>query len=156
MESDAQVDKAIAGISVVLAAFSLAVMSFAVVAALVGPVGDLDSDMTSMLRYAALGLTVMVLIQNTVLMQTLLTRVRNAKTDAERLAALRTRAIVLAGSAEGAALLSGVVILLCGFTWHVVPAYGLFAVMVAALWPTRDRFRQALGGEPAPKADKYT
>jgi hypothetical protein len=156
MENNAEVDKAIAGISVILAAFSVGVAGFAGVAALLGPVGDLDGDTAGMLRYAALGLTVMVLIQNTVLLQTMLVKVRNAKSEPQRLSALRGRAIVLAGSAEGAALLAAVVTLLCGFSWHAVPAYGLFAVMVALVWPTRDRFQELLGGEPAPKADKYS
>jgi hypothetical protein len=156
MENKADVDKAVSGISVILAAFSVGVAGFAGVAAVIGPVGDMDGDTAGMLRYAALGLTGMVLLQNIALMPTMLTKVRNAKTDGQRLAAYRARAIVLAGSAEGAALLAAVVTLLCGFSWHAVPAYGLFAIMIALLWPTRARFQEALGAEPVPKADKYT
>jgi hypothetical protein len=113
---------------------------------------ELDADVADLLRDLVVLLTVVTAIQVVVLFRVQGARMQALPDLPARLAAYRGRTIAMAASAEGVALFAGVIALLTGASWHAIPAYVLFASVIAWTWPTPKRIGLAVaGGDTKPK-----
>jgi len=153
MDYDSAVQATIRGLAILLFAFANAVVLFCAVALVVGPVGQGDLEV---LRWIAFGMPLLAV--PAILQVWMLTgrRLQSAQGWPARLAALRSRTIVVAAMFEAPALLAGVSILLTGFSWHALVGPVLFLAAVAALMPTRSRITRAIGLADGTMPDKYS
>lgn len=153
MEIQEQVTRTAASLAIILAALALAVTGMAVAAWLLGPIGELDADTAEMLRFVVLGLTLMIGIQSYVMLNVMRRQFANMPSPSARIRQWQSRTLVLAAGAEGAAIFAGVVALLAGWSWHMVPAYVLLAAVLYYVWPTGKVAARVAGLEQP--ADKY-
>jgi hypothetical protein len=136
-------------LTILLLAMAVAVAAFAGVALFVGPVAQGDKQELEVLRWVA---ALFPLIELPLAAQVwMLTgrRMQDSGDWRQRLGLMRSRTIVVAAIFEAPALLAGVVLLLLGPSWHILPAFVVGLAGFAALLPTRRRVRQALEGGDA-------
>ncbi|MBK8207941.1 MAG: hypothetical protein IPK87_14285 [Planctomycetes bacterium] len=140
---------------IVVAATVFLATAFGIAGAVYGPIGDVDGDMFDIIRYGQLALAVMAAVQASVMNRALTTKLEKAETVEAKLAVYKARTIIVVAGAEGAALFAGIALLLTGAHVLLIPAFVLFAVVVAVMFPTPARVRQALTGNPPDAKDKY-
>lgn len=150
METDA--DRTAVQLMIVAGAIVLAPVMLCAVAAVIGPLVDADDGFAQMLRYGSIAVAVAIGMQTAALNMSFARKIEKTQTPQSKLAAIRARTIVILGGGEAAALVAGVVMLLTGPSVLLMPALGLFVVVVAVTFPTPGRVRQAL----APGKDKYS
>lgn len=150
METDA--DKTAVQLMVLAAAIVSGAAMFCGAAAVIGPIGDMEDDFAQMLRYGSIAVAVAIGMQTAALNMSFARKIERAQTPQAKLAAIRARTIVILGGGEAAALVAGVMMLLTGPSVLLMPALGLFVIVVAVTFPTPGRVRQAL----APGKDKYS
>lgn len=139
---------------VILSALALAVVGLAATAFVIGPIGDVEPDIAEMLRFIALGMTLVIGIQSYVMAGVMRRKFAIMASPGARLAQWQSRTLVLAAGAEAAAIFAGVVALLSGWSWHLAPAYVLFAALLIYLWPTGNLAASIAGIDPPD--DKYS
>lgn len=149
---EADVDKVAVQLMVLAAAIVSGAAMFCGAAAVIGPIGDMEDDFAQMLRYGSIAVAVAIGMQTAALNMSFARKIERAETTEAKLAAIRARTIVILAGGEAAALVAGVVILLTGFSVLLMPALGLFVVVVAGIFPTPKRVQQAL----TPGKDKYS
>jgi hypothetical protein len=125
------------------------------VALATGPISP-DSVDLQVLRWVVLGLPLFELGVVAQLYSLLGKRIRDGESWQARLAALRSRTIVVAAMLEAPALLAGIVTLLLGFSWHVIPALVVFVAGLALIAPTPRRIVQQVGREDGRIPDRYS
>lgn len=153
MEIQEQATRTAATLAIILAALTLTVAGMAAAAWFVGPVSELDADMAEMLRFIVLALTLMIGIQSYVMLNVMRRQFASMPSPAARIRQWQSRTLVLAAGAEAAAMFAGVVALLVGWSWHLAPAYVLFAGVLFYVWPTGKVAAHVAGLEQT--ADKY-
>jgi hypothetical protein len=151
---DQEIGEASAKLAIIYAALTLGVMGMAAAAWIAGPMTELDADVADLLRDLVVLLTVVTAIQVVVLFRVQGARMQALPDLPARLAAYRGRTIAMAASAEGVALFAGVIALLTGASWHAIPAYVLFAAVIAWTWPTPKRLIATVAPQSVP--DKYS
>ncbi|MBX3461316.1 MAG: hypothetical protein KF696_15330 [Planctomycetes bacterium] len=137
---------------IVTAAIIISAVMFSAVAVALGPIGEMDDDLTQMLRYGMLAVTVAIGMQTAAMNMVFARKIASAQGADAKLAAVRTRTIVLMAGGEAAALMAALVILLTGPSVLVAPAFGLFVLVAAIVFPTPSRIQQALN----PPKDRYS
>lgn len=155
MDYDTALRQATLSLGILLFAFTFGVLTFAGVAFALGPVAQ-EPESLQVLRWVALGLP---LVELPVALQLWIIngkRLREAEGWQARIAALRARTIVIAAMFEAPALFAGVVMLLLGFSWHVLPAFALFLAGMLALAPTPRRVQQLVGKADGTLPDQYS
>lgn len=142
---------------ILLFAFANGVILFGAVAFAIGPITEPEArEGLEILRLIAAGLPLLELAMAAQIWMTMSKRMEAADGWEQRVGILRSRTIVVAALFEAPALFAGVVILLLGPSWHVIPAFVLFVGAMAALLPTPQRVKQIVGNEDGTPADKYS
>ena len=139
MEPTDPIRRITSSLAMFFAALAMGVVGVAVAAVVAGPLEEGDAEFADTLRMVVLFLTLAMAIQFGVGYRWLIRRMAFTTEANARAELYRNRAIMLAASAEAAALLAGVNALFTGFTWHAAPAYGLMFIALVLLWPTPAR-----------------
>lgn len=155
MDYDTALRRASLNLTILLFALLNGVVIFMGVALAIGPISA-ESEELQVLRWVALGLPLVELPAAAQVYAVLSKRIREGEGWQARLGGLRSRTIVVAAMLEAPALLAGIVTLLLGFSWHVVPALVLFLAGLAVLAPTPRRLQQQAGKEDGTLPDQYS
>lgn len=155
MDYDTALRQTTLTLTVLLFALVSGVLIFMGVALATGPISPDSVDM-QVLRWVVLGLPLFELGAVAQLYTVLGKRIRDGEGWQARLGALRSRTIVVAAMLEAPALLAGIVTLLLGFSWHVIPALVVFVAGLALIAPTPRRIVQQVGREDGRIPDRYS
>lgn len=155
MDYDAALRQTTLTLTVLLFALVSGVVIFMGVALAMGPISPEAADL-QVLRWVVLGLPLIELPAVAQLYGLLGKRIRDGEGWQARLVALRSRTIVVAAMLEAPALLAGIVTLLLGFSWHVIPALVVFLAGLALIAPTPRRVKQQIGLEDGRIPDQYS
>ncbi|MCZ7607753.1 MAG: hypothetical protein M5U25_17150 [Planctomycetota bacterium] len=155
MDYDAALRQATLNLAILQFALVNGVVIFMGVALAIGPISP-EAEGLDVLRWVVLGLPLIELPAAAQVYGLLGRRIRDGEGWQARLAALRSRTIVVAAMLEAPALLAGIVTLLLGFSWHVIPALALFAAGLALIAPTPRRVVQQVGREDGRIPDQYS
>lgn len=155
MDYDTALRQTTLTLTVLLFALVSGVLVFMGVALATGPISP-DSVDLQVLRWVVLGLPLFELGVVAQLYSLLGKRIRDGESWQARLGALRSRTIVVAAMLEAPALLAGIVTLLLGFSWHVIPALVVFVAGLALIAPTPRRIVQQVGREDGRIPDRYS
>ena len=135
-----------ARMGIFVAAMTVGVLAFTGVAFALGPVAEPEvREGLEILRLVVLALPLLELGMLAQIWMIMGRRMQTAESTQAKLAAYRSRMIIAMALVEAPALLAGVVILMLGFSWHVIPALVVFVAGVAAVVPTPGRIKAALG-----------
>lgn len=155
MDYDAALRQTVLTLTVLLFALVSGAIAFMGVAVAIGPLSP-DAEGLDTLRWVVLGLPLIELGAVAQIYSLLGKRIREGEGWQARLNALRSRTIVVAAMLEAPALLAGIVTLLIGFSWHVVPALVVFVAGLALIAPAPRRVAQLVGREDGRIADQYS
>ncbi|MBZ0136317.1 MAG: hypothetical protein K8I27_08090 [Planctomycetes bacterium] len=155
MEYDKAVKQTSLSLTILLFAFASGVILFGTVGLALGPLADAPEGLET-LRWVAVALPLLELPMAAQIWMMMGKRMAAADDWQQRIAILRGRTIVVAAMFEAPALLGGVVLLLTGPGWHVIPAFALFIGVIAGLLPTPARVQRAIGHEDGRKVDAYS
>lgn len=132
------------------------VIALPAIGVFVGPLMDPNGGTANILRWIALALPVLEAPVAFLIYTGQGRRMAGFENWETRLALFRARAIFTTGLIEAPALFAGVVVILAGFTWHVIPAIAMFFIVVALIFPTTGNIKRAIGTEDAPPAGTYS
>lgn len=157
MEYEKAVRQTSVSLMILLFAFANGVILFGAVGAALGPIMEPEArEGVEFLRWIAAGMPLIELPMAAQIWMTMGKRMAGADGWESRIGILRSRTIIVAAMFEAPALLGGVVLLLLGPSWHVIPPFALFIGGIAGLQPTQGRVKQAIGNPDGSERDRYS